>query len=170
MTSSNISILADSHAEAMAATHGGEVSHYRKAFYRLVNIFGVEKASEALTCAATELEHYALVPPPKDDRWTQSIGDQGEAAWLRDRAEYINDQRYDNDTIEAPLEDTDAQTRQATALERIANNQETANLIAAFHAFLEPGSEYDIPTEPGTALDTQGVAEVIARRLEPLLN
>lgn len=43
----------------------------------------------ALESAAQQLQHFATVPPPKDERWTQELGDNGEAAWLFDRAQRV---------------------------------------------------------------------------------
>ncbi|NWN87042.1 MAG: hypothetical protein HLX51_00645 [Micrococcaceae bacterium] len=122
MSQNNISILAEQYATAMAATHGGDAAHHHRGFIRIINLHEIDTATKTLTDAATSLEHHSVVPPPKDDRWTQSIGDNGEAAWLRDRADHINDQRYEDAVANAPLDNPSPEVRTAVALERIAES------------------------------------------------
>lgn len=121
MSQSNLSILAEQYATAMVATHGGDAAHYRRGFTRIMNLHEIDTATKALTDAAAALEHHSVVPPVKDDRWTQSIGDNGEAEWLRDRADHLNDRRYEDKVANAPLDDPSPEFRTAVALERIAD-------------------------------------------------
>src|SRR5699024_8220977 len=100
-----------------------------RSFARTINFHEIDTASQTLIDAATTLESFGITPPPKDDRWTQQLGDNGEADWLREQAELLNDQRYDDEVINAPLAEADPDTRTAAALERIAQALEDAQQI-----------------------------------------
>lgn len=43
----------------------------------------------ALENAAYRLREHSVIPPPKDVRWTQELGENGEDAWLMDRAQRV---------------------------------------------------------------------------------
>lgn len=169
MSRSSISILAEQYAAAMAATHGGDAAHYHRGFNRTLNFHDLDTTAKALTDAATALDHFGVVPPPKDERWTQQLGDQGEAEWLRDRAEYLDAQRYDDEVANAPLVVDDPEARNAAALERMAASQEITALLFAYQALSELGDPSEVSGALHQVLDSNQVAQAIARRLGPLL-
>lgn len=70
---------------SFAEVNTDSLSLEQQLLYTQGKINGVSEAADTLL-------QFGIIPPPKDHRWTDQLGDNGEYAWLKERSRLLYNQ------------------------------------------------------------------------------